>query len=264
MKTNLMLSVALGGFALALFSQPVLAEAPASLPGDLVEVCEVPPDFFEGNCPPTVVERFDTLKSEGVTGEPFNAALVNATVALGERLQRAEAENDIPLCIDIAEGIMQLSTFSTDAGQREAVARLAESSCCVTFSGANFGQFLGASRVLPITGLKTDGEVRNGAVDFRSASASFIADDVRAGDILVIKSGRQQGFYVIAGATGPDTLVLQQDALVSFAGWDVSEEPVVFEIRRGEDPLEDNICEPGGSTASIAALSTEAAPASDE
>ena len=261
MKRKLLLSVAMGGFALALLGQPALAQGTSAAPGDLVEICEVPPDFFEGNCPPAVVERFDALRAQGISGEPFNTALVDATVALGERLQRAEAENDIPLCIDIAEGIMEVSLLSTDAGQREAIAELAESSCCVSFTGASFGQFLGASRVLPITGLKTDGEVQGGAVDFRSASASFVADDVRAGDILVIKSGKQQGFYLISAATGPNTLALQQDAVVSFAGWSASEEPVTFEIRRGETPLEDNTCEPGGTTA---AISLPAAPASGE
>ena len=263
MKSKLLLSVALSGFALALLAQPAISQGTASqgAAGDLVDICEVPPDFFEGNCPPAVVESFEALKAQGISGDRLNTALVDATVALGERLQQAESENDIPLCIDIAEGIMEVALFSTDAGQREAIAELAESSCCVRFEGANFGQFLGASRVLPITGLKTDGDVRSGAADFRSASASFVADGVRAGDYLVIKSGKQQGFYLIAAATGATTLSLQQDAVVSFAGWDASEEPLTFEIRRGEGPLEDNTCEPGATTAAINLLE---APASRE
>lgn len=262
MKNKIRLSLALGGFALALFAQPAISvEGGSSNPSDLVGICEVPPDFFAGNCPPAVADRFGAMKSQGISGDVFNTALVDATVALGERLQQAESENDIPLCIDIAEGIMEVSTFSTDAGQRQAISELAESSCCVRFSGAGYGQLLGASRVLPITGLKTDGDVRSGAIDFRSASASFVADGVRAGDVLVITSGRQQGFYLIAAATGPDSLSLQQDAVVSFAGWSASEEPLSFEIRRNEGPLEDNVCEPGATTAAISLL---AAPASDE
>lgn len=231
---------------------------------DLVGICEVPPDFFEGNCPPTVSAHFDALKAQGITGDRFNTALIDATVALGERLQRAEAEKDIPLCIDIAEGILQTAAYSNDPGQRDAIAQLAQASCCVRITNADYGQLLGASRLVPITGHRNDGDIQSGATVFRSASASFVADDVRAGDLLVITSGKQQGFYLIAAATAPDTLTLQQHAGVAFAGWNQSEAPLTFEIRRAELPEEDNICDPGAATAVTASITLASSPASDE
>lgn len=261
MKRNLFLSVALCAFAAPMFTQAALSQDQGR---EIVGICEIPPDFFEGNCPPTVADYFDGLKAQGVEGDRFNTALIDATVALGERLQRAEAEKDIPLCIDIAEGILQTAAYSQDPGQREAIARLAEASCCVRVNNLEYGQLVGAARELPITGLKTDGNVQDGAMTFSSASASFVADDVRAGDLLVIKSGDQQGFYVIAAATSADTLTLQQGATVSFAGWAESEAPLVFEIRRVELPLEDNMCDPGGAAATTASIILESAPASDE
>jgi hypothetical protein len=209
--------------------------------GGIVRICEVPPDFYAGNCPPTVSQNFDA----GVTNE----AVGEVAVALAERLQQAEAENDLGLCIDLAEGILQASTFATDQAQRAAVRELAQSSCCVRVEGASYGQLLGGAVALPLVGKEQDGAVTQGALTFSAADASFVADGVRQGDILVITSGDQQGFYVIGAAVGPTELSLAQTEAVNFPGWAKTEAGLHFEIRR--PALAENSCQPGVQTAAI-------------
>ncbi len=225
------------------------------MPADgIVRICEVPPDYYTGNCPPTVSQNFDA----GVTNDQ---AVADVAVALAERLQQAEAEGDFGLCIDLAEGILQASTFTTDQAQRDAVRQLAQSSCCVRIEGASYGQLLGGAVPLPLVGKEQDGAVTQGTVTFSAADASFVADGVRQGDILVITSGEQQGFYLIGAAVGPTELSLAQTEAVNFAGWTKTEAGLDFEIRR--PALADNTCEPGVQTAAILPdLVPDPAPAS--
>ena len=234
--------------AAPLFFLPVpvaLAQDSAAFPmpaGGIVKICEVPPDYYAGNCPPAVSQNFDAMG-------PNDDEVVAVSVALAERLQMAEAEGDLGLCIDLAEGIIQAGTFASDQAQRDALQELALSSCCVRVEGASYGQLLGGAVNLPLSGKEQDGTVTQGTDTFFAADASFVNDGVRQGDILVITSGKQQGFYVIEAATGPNALALAQTDAVNFSGWLKTEAGLTFEIRR--PALADNACQPGVQTAAI-------------
>ncbi|MEX1179734.1 MAG: hypothetical protein WEB63_02830 [Cucumibacter sp.] len=235
----------------AAIAQEDAALAPFIGEAAIVDFCEVPPDYFTGNCPPTVSEQFAALLALGTGPFDIDIQVANVAVALAERGQLAAAELDIPLCIDLAQGIIQVAQYSSDAEQRASIIELARFMCCVVIEGASYGLGYGATLELPLTGPANDGGVLNGATIFESAGASFISDDIRPGDLLVITSGEQQGFYLIAEVVSQTTLVLRQDETVAFPGWQSTEIALTFEIRRPEPGYEDAVCDPGFETAAI-------------
>lgn len=246
-KVGLALSVA----GLCVMSTGVAFAQSTANPAEIVGVCEVEPDYFSGNCPPTVDEQFSALVSAGVGGDQLNLSVADTAVALAERGQEAAAEQDIPLCIDLAEGIVQTAAFSTDDVQRESVIELARFSCCAQIIGTDYGLFAGTTIELTISGTQDDGDISSGNLEFVSPGAAFLSDGVRAGDILVITSGDDQGFYDIGLVTGENTLELRQGGTVAFSGWGSTASGVTYEVRRPEASSEEAQCEPGFSTAAV-------------
>lgn len=253
MRANILYSA--GTLALLIFgtsSYGALAQdTAAAAPGQVVSTCEIDPDGISGNCPPTVADHFGLLQSRGATADALNSDVAATAIALAERGQRAEAENNIPLCIDLSQGILRTAEYSTDPAQQETIRQLATFMCCVRIEGEQDGLYFGTTAALATTGTLEDGATEAGGLAFNAPSAAFVADGVLPGDILVIKSGASQGYYVIASVDGENALTVQQSNADLFAGFSGSETDVQYEIRRQDKQYAENTCTPGFVTAAI-------------
>ena len=246
------------GFALlfAIVAAPTLAQAQqtaALTPPAVVSTCEVNPDGTNGNCPPTVDSHYQAL---GLTGSALTGDIAATAAVLAQRAQKAESDGDLPLCIDLSRGILQTSTYSTDTQQQSAIAELAKLMCCVPVLGVKDGIYYGTTTEVRLSGILTDGVVARGTFVFSSAGATFVADGVKAGDVVVIDTGRSQGYYLIEAVNDNHTLVVQQDVSTKFAGFPANEQNLTYQIRRREPQYAQTTCTPGFSTAAIPIVPT--------
>lgn len=246
---NLYLTIASAAFAIAAGVGGAGAQSPATVQ-ELVGVCETAPDYYEGNCPPTVSSYFEALMASGSSAAQIDSAVADVSIALVQRGQQASNDGDIPLCIDISQGIVTTAGYSSDPSQQESVRELAKLACCVIIEGTDYGLGSSGTTDVPLSGPTDDGAAVAGVSIFQSAGATFVTDGVQAGDILVILDGAHEGMFTITEVSDENTLMLAPTPLFT----DVSataESGLSFDIRRPSGDLAANQCDPGFKTASI-------------
>ena len=236
------MAAALGAFS----SSAALSQEVAALgQSQVVTICEQQPDGIAGNCPPTVVREFQGVAAGG----NINQSVADTAVALAERGQRAAASNNIPLCIDLSEGILQTASYSTDPAQRDTIRQLAAFMCCVRLENTRTGVYYGATETVAITGSRQDGSTRAGAATFASASASFVSDGVRPGDILVVQSDGSASYFVISKVVDANTLEVEGQGGATFNGFGADQAGLAYDVRRPDPKYAETSCTPGFATA---------------
>jgi hypothetical protein len=243
------LTIASAAFAFAAGVGAAGAQAPATVQ-ELVVACETAPDYYEGNCPPSVGSYFDALMASGSSAAQIDSAVADVSIALVQRGQQAANDGDIPLCIDISQGIVTTAGYSSDPAQQESVRELAKFACCVIIEGTDYGLGSSGTTDVPLTGATNDGAAVAGVSIFQSAGATFVTDGVQPGDILVILDGAHEGMFTIVEVSDENTLMLAPTPLFTDATA-TAESGLTFDIRRPSGDLAANQCDPGFKTASI-------------